>query len=204
VWNFRGEMQTQWLIELNIFPWCVCASMIQDSRDTQRDSWQILPRSTCHLTPVNSPGGAWHSPDHHQIIHTQHAAFCFLSFHASSFSSLLPSFPHTHTHLHTFNNLWYPVTQLLCTNHTFQCVCVCLLGERSSPYYHGSLAPNTTSIFLTEPKWIDTISTVVESGTAKTKETRSCNLEVADTIRTVITTLPKTLAAAALPLHSLS
>jgi len=39
---------------------------------------------------------------------------------------------HTHTHLHTFNDLWYPVTQLLCTNHTFKCVCV-LTGREKQP-----------------------------------------------------------------------
>ncbi len=84
-------------------------------------------------------------------------------------------------------------------------VCVCVYWTKEEALtITAHWLPILPAFSLTELKWIDTISAGVESGTAKTKETRSSNLEVADTVRTVITTLPKTQAPAALLLHSLS
>ncbi len=103
------------------------------------------------------------------------------------------------------------MAQLLCRNLTFECVwarervCVCVYWTKEEALtITAHWLPILPAFSLTELKWIDTISAGVESGTAKTKETRSSNLEVADTVRTVITTLPKTQAPAALLLHSLS
>ncbi len=190
---------------------CVCAWTAQDSRDTLRgtaDKYCHGLYVTWHLSIVRVEHGI------HLIIiklYTQHASFlsCPLFLFLNSLSIFLKT--HTHTHTHTFNNLWYPVAQLLCRNLTFECVwarervCVCVYWTKEEALtITAHWLPILPAFSLTELKWIDTISAGVESGTAKTKETRSSNLEVADTVRTVITTLPKTQAPAALLLHSLS
>lgn len=99
------------------------------------------------MSPDTSLGGAWYSPDNHQIIHT--ACFFLFPFLSCPLFLILNSLSiflfHTHTYTYsiTSDTLWPS-----CSVGAW----VCLLDERRSPHHHGSLGPNTTSIFFNRAK----------------------------------------------------